>query len=180
MYPNIVRSPRQLPMPRASKIRVMKALLVWPVFPQTFCSYDELLKLAGRKAMLPPLGLITVAAILPQDWEFRLVDRNTASLTEEHWRWADVIMISGMIVQKQDLLHLVREAKQRNTPVVVGGPYVTSVPDDAVAAGADYLVLDEGEITIPAFVEHIARNGLESLPRGAEPFLFRADGKSPM
>lgn len=131
----------------------MKALLIYPIFPPTFWSFDKILQLVNRKVLLPPLGLITVAAILPQEWEFKLVDRNIRPATEKEWEWADLVILSGMIVQKQDLLHQIREAKRRGKLVAVGGPYATSTSSEPKAAGADFLVLDEGEITLPMFVE---------------------------
>jgi len=70
----------------------VKVLLIYPVFPPTFWSYDKTLELVNRKVLLPPLGLITVAAILPQDWEFKLVDRNIRSVTEEEWAWAELVL----------------------------------------------------------------------------------------
>ncbi len=111
----------------------------------------------GKKALLPPLSLITVAALLPQNWDFRLVDCNANDLTEDDWEWAEIVMISGMIVQKESMTDLIKAGKRRNKLVAVGGPYYTSVPDDASNAGADFLVLGEGEITIPPFVEAIRR-----------------------
>ncbi|WP_264320577.1 B12-binding domain-containing radical SAM protein, partial [Zarconia navalis] len=117
----------------------------------------KILELVDRKVLLPPLGLVTVAAILPQEWEFKLVDRNIRPVTEEEWEWADLVLISAMIVQKSDFIDQIREAKQRGKPVAVGGPYPTSVPSEAEEAGADFLVLDEGEITLPMFVEAIER-----------------------
>ena len=149
----------------------MRVLLLYPLFPKSFWSFDKALELIGRKVSMPPLGLITVAAILPQTWEFRLVDRNVRFETEADWNWADLVIISGMIVQKPDLLHLISEAKQRRKRVAVGGPYVTSVPDAALAAGVDFLVLDEGEITLPMLVE--------ALERGETSGVFRAGGEKP-
>ncbi|MBD1941399.1 B12-binding domain-containing radical SAM protein, partial [Coleofasciculus sp. FACHB-712] len=78
----------------------MKVLLVYPLFPKTFWSYEKILELVNRKVLLPPLGLVTVAAILPQEWEFKLVDRNIRTVTEQEWEWADVVILSAMIVQK--------------------------------------------------------------------------------
>ncbi|MEW6498662.1 MAG: B12-binding domain-containing radical SAM protein, partial [Cyanobacteriota bacterium] len=78
----------------------MRVLLLYPLFPKSFWSFDKAIELIGRKASFPPLGMITVAAILPQTWEFRLVDRNVRLETEEDWDWADLVIISGMIVQK--------------------------------------------------------------------------------
>lgn len=135
----------------------MRVLLLYPLFPQSFWSFEKAITLIGRKAFLPPLGLITVAAILPQDWEFRLVDRNVSKLSEADWDWADLVILSAMIVQKPDLLDQIREAKRRGKKVAVGGPYPTSVPEECEATGADYLILDEGELTLPMFVEAIAR-----------------------
>lgn len=149
----------------------MRVLLLYPLFPKSFWSFDRTMALLNRKALLPPLGLITVAALLPQDWEFRLVDRNTGSLTEEDWAWADLVILSAMIVQKQDFLDLIQEGKRRGKKVAVGGPYATSVPEEATTAGADYLILDEGEITLPLFVEAIQRGE----PAGT----FRSDGVKP-
>jgi radical SAM superfamily enzyme YgiQ (UPF0313 family) len=139
----------------------VRTLLLYPTFPRTFWSYDKILEMVNRKVLLPPLGLITVAAILPQSWEFKLVDRNIRPVTEAEWEWAELVIISGMIVQQQDLLLQVQEAKQHGKLVAVGGPYATSVPDDVQAAGTDFLVLDEGEITLPLFVEAL-RNGATS------------------
>ncbi|OBQ44108.1 MAG: radical SAM protein, partial [Aphanizomenon flos-aquae WA102] len=101
----------------------MRVLLVYPIFPSTFWSYEKILALVDRKVLLPPLGLVTVAAILPQEWQFKLVDRNIRAATEEEWAWADMVIFSAMIVQKQDLLAQIREAKKRGKLVALGGPY---------------------------------------------------------
>ena len=149
----------------------MRVLLLYPLFPKSFWSFDKALELIGRKVSLPPLGMITVAAILPQTWEFRLVDRNVRFETEADWAWADLVIISGMIVQKPDLLHLIRSAKRRGKLVAAGGPYLTSVPEAAQEAGVDFLVLDEGEITLPLLVE--------ALERGETSGIFRSNGEKP-
>lgn len=149
----------------------MRVLLLYPLFPKSFWSFDKALELIGRKVSLPPLSLITVAAILPQTWEFRLVDRNVGYESEADWYWADLVIISGMIVQKDDMLYLIEKAKQRGKQVAVGGPYVTSVPAPAQEAGADFLVLDEGEITLPLLVE--------AIKRGETLGIFRANGEKP-
>jgi radical SAM superfamily enzyme YgiQ (UPF0313 family) len=138
------------------------------VFPPTFWSYNKILELVDRQVLLPPLGLITVAAILPQSWEFKLVDRNIRLVTEAEWRWADIVIFSAMIVQKQDLLAQIREAKRRDKLVAVGGPYPTSVPDEVRAAGADFLILDEGEITLPLFVEALQKGETSGIFRACE------------
>ncbi|MFA9202215.1 MAG: cobalamin-dependent protein, partial [Candidatus Nanopelagicaceae bacterium] len=133
----------------------MRVLLLYPQFPKTFWSYEKILELVDRKVVLPPLGLVTVAAILPQTWEFKLVDRNIRPVTAEEWSWADIVIMSAMIVQKDDLLAQIKLAKQHHKPVAVGGPYPTSTPDVALEAGVDFMILDEGEITLPMFVAAI-------------------------
>ncbi|MGA9753606.1 MAG: cobalamin-dependent protein, partial [Desulfobaccales bacterium] len=99
------------------------------------------------------MGLLTVAALLPSEWELRLADLNTRSLTEEDWQWADLILISAMYIQREGLLALVKEAKHRGKIVVVGGPYPTSLPEAALEAGCDFVVRGEGENTIPLLLE---------------------------
>jgi radical SAM superfamily enzyme YgiQ (UPF0313 family) len=146
----------------------MRALLIYPEFPLSFWCYRKSLELRGRKAALPPLNVVTVAAILPQDWEFKVVDRRVRSVTEAEWNWAELVVISGMIVQQEDYLAHIREAKRRGKPVAVGGPYPTSTPEPAKAAGADYLILDEGELTIPMFLEALERGETSGIFRSAE------------
>ena len=141
----------------------MRALLLYPLFPKSFWSFEKTLALVDCKALLPPLGLITVAAILPQEWEFRLVDRNIQEITESDWDWAELVIISGMIVQKNDMLAQIHAAKERGKVVAVGGPYASTSPQELQAAEVDFLVLDEGEITLPMFVtaiEHGERQGV--------------------
>src|SRR4028119_1825729 len=149
----------------------MRILLIYPLFPKSFWSFEKVLELVNRQVLLPPLGLVTVAGILPQEWEFKLVDRNIRAVTEEEWEWAEVVILSAMIVQKKDLLLQIQEAKRRGKRVACGGPYPTSVPYEATEAGADYLILDEGEITLPMFVE--------AIQRGETAGIFRAGGEKP-
>ncbi|MBD2164666.1 B12-binding domain-containing radical SAM protein [Calothrix membranacea FACHB-236] len=149
----------------------MNVLLLYPRFPKSFWSFEKTLALLDRKAMIPPLGLVTVAAILPQEWNFKLVDRNVRQVTEAEWAWADLVILSAMIVQKEDLLDQIKEAKRRGKRVAVGGPYATALPDEVKDVGTDYLILDEGEITLPLFVEAIAQ--------GKSTGVFRAGGERP-
>ena len=134
----------------------MKVLLLYPKTPDSFWSFKNVSRLEGHKTLLPPLGLITVAALLPATWYFRLVDLNTRELSQEDWLWADLAMISGMIIQKPGVLALVREAKCRGKPVAVGGPYATSLPHEVLEAGADFLILGECESTLPLFLQALA------------------------
>ncbi len=147
----------------------MNALLIYPIFPTSFWSFERAVEGLGKKAFMPPLSLVTVAAMLPQEWNFRLIDRNIESTKESDWEWADMVFISGMIAQKQDFMAQIAEAKRRNLKVVVGGPYATSLPNDMLNAGADYLVLDEGEDTIPLFVQ--------ALEKGKDSGIFRSKEK---
>ncbi|MDQ1285477.1 MAG: hypothetical protein QG663_891, partial [Thermodesulfobacteriota bacterium] len=100
----------------------MKILMINPDFPPSYWSFPEQLKFQAAKTMLPPLGLLTVAAILPQHWEIRLVDLAAQPATDLDWAWADLVMLSGMLIQKDELLVLIREAKRRGKTVVTGGP----------------------------------------------------------
>ncbi len=116
----------------------MRVLLINPEFPSSFWSLRQSCELLGRKTLMAPLGLITLAALLPQDWEFRLTDLNTRQLSPDDWDWAEMVMLSGMIVQRDGLLSLIREAKQRHKPVVVGGPFATSVPQEILDGGSRF------------------------------------------
>ncbi len=149
----------------------MNILLVYPRFPKSFWSFDKTLELVGLKAQLPPLGLVTVAAILPQTWNYKLVDRNVREVRDDEWRWADIVIISAMIVHREDFYDSVQTAKRYGKLVAVGGPYPTSMPHESEDAGADFLVLDEGEITLPMFVE--------AVERGDRSGTFRSGGEKP-
>lgn len=109
-----------------------------------------------------------MAGILPQEWEFKLVDRNVRNVTEAEWDWAEVVIISGMIVQRDDMVENIKEAKAHGKLVAVGGPFATSVPDEVQNAGADFLILDEGEITLPLFVEALERGETAGIIRAQE------------
>lgn len=146
----------------------MKALLLYPRFPQTFWSYDRFMQMAGLKAFIPPLGIITVAALLPKDWEIRFCDRNLKYETDADWEWCDIVILSAMLAQKLDFHELIRKAVQCGKKVAVGGPYPTSVPQDALNSGANYLILDEGEITVPQFIEAINQGQSQGIFRAAE------------
>ena len=127
----------------------MKALLVYPEFPTTYWSFEFSMKLVGKKCMLPPLGLITVAAMLPKHWQSKLVDLNIDSLSDREILKSDIVLLSGMQVQRASFHEMLKRCRRLGVPTVVGGPYVTSEPhlfDDA-----DYLVLGEAEETIDGF-----------------------------
>jgi radical SAM superfamily enzyme YgiQ (UPF0313 family) len=135
----------------------MRALLVFPEFPLSFWSFRKAIRLKGAKAGYPPLGLLTVAALLPPDWQVRLADLNVRRLTETDWQWADLIMISAMYIQREGLLALVRQAKARGKIVIAGGPYPTSLPAAALEAGCDFVVRGEAENTMPLLLAAMRR-----------------------
>lgn len=131
----------------------MKVLLVYPEFPDTYWSFRHALKLEGKKAAFPPLGLLTVSSMLPADWERRLVDINVEGLSPDDIEWADIVFISAMIVQRESLEHVVELCRSLGKKVVVGGPYVSTsserLPD------ADHIFIGEAETTIPEFLNDL-------------------------
>jgi radical SAM superfamily enzyme YgiQ (UPF0313 family) len=128
-----------------------KVLLVYPRFStDTFWNFGAACKLFGARCPAPPLGLITVAALLPSSWEVRLIDRNAEELTDEHVKWADLVMTGGMLTQQRDTLTVIDLCHARGKPVAVGGPAVTSTPH--VYATADFRVLGEAEGVIDQFI----------------------------
>jgi radical SAM superfamily enzyme YgiQ (UPF0313 family) len=126
------------------------------------------MEMAGLKAAIPPLGIITVAALLPKDWEVRFYDRNVNLETDADWEWCDLVILSAMLVQKPDFHTLIQKAVRLGKKVAVGGPYPTSVPQDALDSGAHYLILDEGEMTIPQFLEALAQGKTQGIFRSLE------------
>lgn len=104
----------------------------------------------GKRSAMPPLGLITVAAMLPAHYRLRLVDSNVSELSDQDLDWADIVFTSAMVVQQRSLREVIARCNRRGTPVAVGGPYPSSFGDDLV--GADFLILDEVEETFPAFL----------------------------
>ncbi len=136
---------------------MMKALLVNPGYPQTFWSFNRVLKMLGKKVLDPPLGLLTVAALLPDDWQLRLVELTVRPVSDQEWDFCDVVLITGMVNQGSGILDTVREAKKRGKTVVVGGPMVFHFPEEVLKAGADIVVKGEGEITIGRMLEALGK-----------------------
>ena len=135
----------------------MRALLVYPEFPDTFWSFRYALTFIHRKASSPPLGLLTVAAMLPEDWEKRLVDMNVGNLRDDDLRWADVVFVSAMAVQKKSVRGVIARCRAAGVRVVAGGPLFTTEHESF--ADVDHLVLGEAEVTLPRFLEDF-RNGV--------------------
>ena len=141
----------------------MRALLINPKFPRSFWTSDEQLKFMRAKAVTPPLGLITVAAMLPKGWDVRLVDLEAQPVSEMDMDWADIVMISGMLIQRENVLALIQAARDKNKKVVVGGPYPTSVPQELLDAGCDMLVRGEAENTIDALLDSIKKGKFDGV-----------------
>ncbi len=132
----------------------MRILLVYPQYPLTFWGLKHALKFISKKAAFPPLGLLTVAAMLPPVWEKRLVDLNVTGLKDEDIKWADYVFISAMVVQKESVREVIRRCKKLGATVVAGGPLFTTAPEDF--EDVDHLVLNEAEITLQPFLADIA------------------------
>ena len=127
-----------------------RALLVYPEFPPSYWGFRYALELVGKRASMPPLGLLTVAAMFPEGWELRLVDMNVRPLADEDLEWADLVLTSTMVVQQRSLREVVARCREAGRPVVVGGPHPTSFADEIV--GADHFLLDEVEEVFPRFL----------------------------
>lgn len=132
----------------------MRALLINPEFPDTFWGYRHALRIMGRRALFPPLGLLTVAAMLPENWELRVVDLNVRRLTRRDLSWADSAWITGMTVQADFVRTIIQRCRAAGVTTVAGGPLFTCEPErfDDV----DHLVLDEAELTLPVFLHDLA------------------------
>lgn len=144
----------------------MKILLVYPEFPDTFWSFKHALKFIHKKAGAPPLGLLTVAAMLPAEWKKRLVDLNVADLTEEDLDWADYVFISAMIVQRESVRDVIERCKTAGVKVVAGGPLFTmeheQFPD------VDHFVLNEAEETLAPFLRDLEQGQAQRVYASAE------------
>ena len=110
-----------------------------------------------KNAILPPLGLLTVAALLPREWDLKLIDLTFQEISPEDWEDCDLVLVTGMVVQYQGILETIREGKRRGKTVVVGGPWVFHFPQEALAAGADLVVKGEGEATMALLLESLSR-----------------------
>lgn len=128
----------------------MNTLLIYPEYPDTFWGFKHALKFILKKANVPPLGLLTVAALLPKDWTLRLVDLNLKKLKEKDIAWADMVMISAMDAQRPSVRRIVDLCQKHHVKTVAGGPLFSANPQDF--PDIDHLVLGEAEITLPQFL----------------------------
>ncbi len=132
-----------------------KCLLIQPEFSKhSALNYKDVCEIVGAKYPIPPLNLITVAALFPQNWHFKLVDLNIECLNIEAIKWADLVCTGGMLSQQKGILSLIELAHSFGKKVAIGGPEPTSQPD--LYQHADYLVLGEGEVTIPDFLTDLS------------------------
>src|SRR4030042_2406608 len=131
----------------------MRVLLVYPQYPDTFWSFKHALKFVSKKAAFPPLGLLTVAAMLPREWDKKLIDMNVTNLNDREIEWADYVFISAMAVQKDSAENVIRKCKNLRTRLAAGGPLFTTGYEEFV--GGDHFVLNEAELTLPLFLEDL-------------------------
>jgi len=136
----------------------LKILLVYPQYPDTFWSFKYALKLSRKKALNTPLGPLTVAALLPPEWEKKFVDMNVRKLTDKDIKWADYVFISAMVVQQKSALEVAHRCKKLNTKVVAGGPLFTTGYELVNFDEIDHVIRNEAEITLPVFLEDL-KNG---------------------
>jgi radical SAM superfamily enzyme YgiQ (UPF0313 family) len=132
----------------------LRVLLIYPEFPDTFWSFKHALKFVSKKSGSPPLGLITVAAMLPKDWELRLVDVNVRKLTDADLAWADYAFISAMIIQRESTVQTIARCKAAGVKVVAGGPLF--VVEHEQFPDVDHFVLNEAELTLAPFLADLA------------------------
>jgi len=133
----------------------MKILLVYPKYPDTFWSFKHALKFISKKASFPPLGLLTVASMVPEEWEKKLIDMNVSVLTEDDLMWADYVFISAMIVQKKSAMEVIRRCKKLGIKIVAGGPLFTTGYEEFEEI--DHLILNEAESTLPSFLDDLKK-----------------------
>ena len=133
----------------------MKILLVYPKYPDTFWSFKYALKFISKKASFPPLGLLTVAALLPGYWEKKIVDINVKTLKDRHLQWADYVFISAMSIQAESAREVISRCNAMGVKVVAGGPLFTA--NHECFPGVDHFVLNEAELTLPVFLEDLEK-----------------------
>ena len=141
----------------------MKILLVYPHYPDSFWGFRNALKFISKKAGIPPLGLITISAMLPTGWEQRLVDMNVSQLKIKDIQWADYVFISAMYIQKESVNKIIAECIRQGVKIVAGGPLFTQ--DYENYPQIDHLVLNEAEITLPEFLMDLAEGHAKRIYR---------------
>ena len=144
----------------------MRVLLINPEFPDTYWSFRHALSFDGKRSAYPPLGLLTVSALLPRAWERRLVDLEVRRLKGSDIEWADIIFVTAMLVQQESLRRIVARCKARGKRVVLGGPYVSTSTENLPEA--DHIFIGEAETTLPQFVKDLERGEAKRFYQAAE------------
>lgn len=139
----------------------MNVLMIYPEFPDTFWSFKHAMKFINKSAANPPLGLITVAALLPDKWNVKLVDLNLREVRKDEWNWADLVFISAMAIQRNSVNEVVAQCKARRKLIVAGGPLFTQEYDSF--SEIDHFVLNEAEMTLPEFLVDFSANHLKRI-----------------
>ncbi len=140
--------------------RFERLLFVYPDFEPTYWGMQHALPLAGRKAFMPPLGLLTIAATTPGCYQVRIVDMNCRPLTDDDIAWADMVLFSAMMMQQRTLFSSALRCRKAGKPVVIGGPYPTSFPEEC-RPFCDVMVLNEGELTWPMLLKDMETGTLQ-------------------
>jgi radical SAM superfamily enzyme YgiQ (UPF0313 family) len=133
----------------------LKVLFVYPKYPETFWSFKHALKFVSKKAAFPPLGLLTVAAMLPGEWQKKLVDMNVKRLKDKDIKWADYVFVSAMMVQQDSTEEVIARCNLLGTKVIAGGPLFTTGHEDYDEV--DHFVLGEAEVTMPLFLKDLEK-----------------------
>ena len=147
----------------------MNILMIFPQYPTSFWSFVHTLKYISKKAVFPPMGLLTVAALLPKDWNIRLVDLNIEKLQEKDLQWADYVMISATNIQRDSTNKILDECRRLQKIVIAGGPLFANRLEEYTDI-VDHLVLDEGELTIPLFLADLAKGNAQKVYRSNNEF----------
>jgi radical SAM superfamily enzyme YgiQ (UPF0313 family) len=150
---------------RRKESQDMNVLFIYPKFPDTFWSFKYALKFIRKKAAYPPLGLLTVAAMLPDEFHRRLVDVNVDGLSDDDLSWADLAFIGAMAVQRESAKQIIARCKEWGLKVITGGPLFTAEPD--AFEEVDHLVLDEAELTLPSFLGDLKTGHLKKIYRAS-------------
>ena len=145
---------------------LVNALLIYPEFPETYWSFKHALKFVGKRAAQPPLGLMTVAALLPATWKKRLVDTNVERLRDRDLRWADVVLVSGMHIQRESLVAIIERCHALGVRTVVGGPITSSLPSNELKA--DHVVIGEAESLIGGLARDLEGGTAQPVYQAAE------------